>query len=241
MRLRGHVSGREIEIRRSDEARRWLLVEAATLRYEGRQATIVGGNDITERKALELKLLELATVDSLTGLANRRHFMERARHEYARARRSGKPLAAMMIDIDRFKEINDRHGHAVGDRVIRRLAESLRAITRTTDIAGRLGGDEFAVILPETDRIAAHEVAGRVLAAVLAERVESGTEAETAGESAAIAASISIGVALLRDGDASPDALLNRADAALYEAKRRGRNQVSDDGGGNSRQGEDVD
>jgi diguanylate cyclase (GGDEF)-like protein len=111
--------------------------------------------DITERKLLEEELRRQAHVDYLTGVYNRRHFMERAEQELSRAHRYGKPLSMLMLDIDHFKLINDRYGHKVGDTVLKAVADLSHATFRDVDILGRLGGEEFAVLLPETDQPAA--------------------------------------------------------------------------------------
>lgn len=216
----GSIAQREVQVRCADGAARWLLVDAAAIEFDDRPAVIIGGKDITERKALEHKLVELATADALTGLANRRHFVERAEAEFKRARRGGHALAVLMIDIDRFKQINDGHGHAAGDSMIRHVAQQIRSKLRAIDIAGRLGGDEFAVILPDTTADKAMFVARRIC-----EDIEHG-QLELDG-TRRLQVSVSVGVAALQEGDAEFGALLNRADEALYSAKGGGRNQAA--------------
>ena len=216
----GSIAQREVQVRGADGTPHWLLVDAAAIEFDDLPAVIIGGKDITERKELELKLVEMATVDVLTGLANRRHFVERAETEFKRARRGGHPLSVLMIDIDRFKQINDSNGHAAGDSMIRHVAQQISGKLRAVDIAGRLGGDEFAVILPETPADKALHVASRICAGVehMALELEDGRS---------LRVSVSIGVAALCDGDAAFDPLLNRADEALYKAKGGGRNQAA--------------
>lgn len=163
----------------------------------------------------------LATTDVLTGIANRRRFMEIGQREFARSKRHGRPLAVLMLDIDRFKSINDGWGHPTGDRVIQKLAQVLVHIAaRAQDLNGRLGGEEFAVLLPETDLIGA---------GVMAERLRIGVqEAQVPpfdGDTM-LKFTVSIGVACLLDDDADFDSLLRRADTALYQAKEGGRNKV---------------
>jgi diguanylate cyclase (GGDEF)-like protein/PAS domain S-box-containing protein len=174
--------------------------------------------DITERKATEARLRELATTDGLTGLFNRRRFMELAEREFARSKRYQGPLAMLMMDIDHFKRVNDTHGHDVGDEVLRELASTSLKALREADILGRLGGEEFAVLLPETETSAAMDVAERLRRAV------EESPMETNGGKLAI--TVSIGAACMEAATGSVEELLKRADVALYEAKQSGRNKV---------------
>jgi diguanylate cyclase (GGDEF)-like protein len=162
----------------------------------------------------------LATLDGLTGTHNRRHFMELAQLQFESARRFAQPLTAIMIDVDRFKEVNDTFGHAVGDEVLRTVAERVRRTLRAVDILGRTGGEEFAVLLPGTARDSA--------SAVLAERIRRAVGDEPVPTQAgAVRVTISLGVASA--GPDCPDlaALLRAADSALYDAKESGRNRVA--------------
>ena len=111
---------------------------------------------------LAVRYQELASIDGMTGLYNRRHFMEVAEGAFAHAQRLGQPLVALMIDVDRFKQINDAHGHAVGDRALADLAQSCREQVRPDDIAGRYGGDEFIIIIPGTTSLRATQIAARL-------------------------------------------------------------------------------
>ncbi len=163
----------------------------------------------------------LATTDVLSGIANRRHLFELGAQETRRALRYGKPLAVLMIDIDRFKLVNDLWGHASGDRVIRHIADQLRVLLRTVDSCGRIGGEEFAAILPETDAAGAALVAERLRLAIEA------SEAARADDGQVIRHTVSIGVAALTPADTAFEGLLQRADRALYRAKASGRNQVA--------------
>jgi diguanylate cyclase (GGDEF)-like protein len=162
-------------------------------------------------------LQRLATVDELTGLPNRRHFMARLEEELARARRNGSPLCLATVDIDHFKRINDTHGHAGGDAVLQQLAPIIREKTRLGDSAARLGGEEFALILPNTNAHQAQLVCDRLRRAVAA------CDFET--PDGPIRVTLSTGVALLHREDDSA-ALMRRSDEALYDAKAGGRNQV---------------
>ncbi|MGH2795060.1 MAG: GGDEF domain-containing protein [Actinomycetota bacterium] len=159
------------------------------------------------------ELQHLASTDPLTGLGSRRHFYELAEREFYLARRSGRPLAAMMIDIDHFKAINDSHGHAAGDSVLQSVARQCMAGLRAGDLIGRYGGDEIVVLLPDATLDAALATAGRIREQDLVVETPVG----------AVRATLSMGVASA--GDVSDLAeLLSRADLALYEAKQAGRN-----------------
>jgi diguanylate cyclase (GGDEF)-like protein len=166
-------------------------------------------------------LLEtLAVTDSLTGLANRRRLMARLEEEVARARRYKTPLAVVMIDIDHFKQVNDVHGHAMGDEVLRNIGAMLKAGVRATDLAARYGGEELTLVLPHTDIPAALLVAEnlREKFAGLEHRLDGATLKKT----------ISLGVAACDGQGEIPSAedLLKHADEALYRAKQNGRNRV---------------
>src|SRR5207302_1280079 len=162
----------------------------------------------------------LATLDGLTGTHNRRHFMELAQLQFESARRFAQPLTAIMIDVDRFKEVNDTFGHAVGDDVLRTVAERVRRTLRAVDILGRTGGEEFAVLLPGTVRDSA--------SAVLAERIRRAVGDEPVPTPAGpVRVTISLGVASAGPDCSDLAALLRAADSALYDAKESGRNRVA--------------
>jgi diguanylate cyclase (GGDEF)-like protein len=159
-----------------------------------------------------------AITDTLTGLYNRRGFFELGRREVERALRFGRPLTAIMLDIDFFKNINDLYGHLVGDRVLIGLASRLLLELRQIDLVGRYGGDEFVALLPETDLTNAVSVAERL------RKVASGVIIP--GPAGPVKISLSAGIATLNPESKDLNSLLNRADQALYEAKRAGRDQV---------------
>jgi diguanylate cyclase (GGDEF)-like protein/PAS domain S-box-containing protein len=175
--------------------------------------------DITEQKELQWKLERQARTDPLTGCANRRHFMELAEHELARARRYTEEVSVLMLDLDHFKEINDRYGHQAGDLTLQRLVQICQSTLRAEDTVGRLGGEEFAILLPESARNKALEVAERLCRAVAAADVPLEGKAP-------LRFTTSIGVATLAQEDSDIGVVLGRADKALYEAKSAGRNRV---------------
>jgi two-component system, cell cycle response regulator len=164
-------------------------------------------------------LRQLATRDQLTGLLNRREFDRIMAEEAERSRRFGHPLALVMVDIDHFKAVNDTHGHLAGDAVLREVAKTLTAQLRTVDRVARIGGEEFALVLVQTGRSAATEVAQRVVKAVAASPViiESGVS---------LRLTISAGLAVLPEDVSWLELLIGAADRSLYAAKRGGRNRV---------------
>jgi diguanylate cyclase (GGDEF)-like protein/PAS domain S-box-containing protein len=173
-------------------------------------------NDITEIKKVELQLIKLARIDSLTGLPNRVQFDESLKKAIARSRRGGLSMALMYLDIDRFKSINDTYGHQVGDDALVEFAGRLLGVVRKTDIVARLSGDEFVIILEEMKNEAEAEiVANKIIAAMGIPFTLGGAEYRV---------TTSIGIAVLHDDDADSQALLRRADKALYHAKAAGRN-----------------
>ncbi|HNB90249.1 MAG TPA: diguanylate cyclase [Plasticicumulans sp.] len=199
----------------------WLSVHAdASYNSEGRYlGHIAYVQDITGRKQLELELRRLATTDSLTGILNRGSFLDRTAEEIARARRYGRPLSLIVLDLDDFKTINDRFGHPVGDQCLRAFAETGTACLRRADRLGRLGGEEFAALLPETGLPAALGAAERIREHVQRLRVPLGDGLDTGF-------TVSAGVTLLSDHHQSIEQLLAAADRALYRAKAEGRNRV---------------
>lgn len=162
------------------------------------------------------QLQRLATLDHLTGCANRRHFYEMAEAELARSRRYGRSMGMVILDADHFKFINDRFGHAAGDAVLRCLAETLREELRGLDVMGRIGGEEFALLLPETPRHESLSIAERLRCRLAESRIEF--------EGRELTVTASFGVTAREPGDGNVDAIMRRADRALYEAKAAGRN-----------------
>lgn len=178
------------------------------------------GRDVTQHVTEMNVLEEQAWRDPLTGLANRRHFMDMGNAELIRTHRYKRPLSLLTLDMDHFKNINDTHGHQAGDLVLQRFAGIVAAVIRDVDIAGRIGGEEFAILLPETDTVAALGVAERLHKAIRSSEIP-------LRSGATLRFTASIGIAAVDDAAATLDALLERADQALYQAKRSGRNTTS--------------
>ena len=168
-------------------------------------------------------LEESATTDALTGLSNRHVFDDRLSEETARVNRYKTPLALLMIDVDGFKEVNDVHGHPVGDAVLRGVADLIRSHVRETDITTRYGGDEFALILPGIGKTEALAAAEKLRRAVAGARFDSSGENAGTG---AFAITVSMGVAAANGEEIGCDELLQAADSALYHAKQDGRDRV---------------
>ena len=218
----GVVRGVEAQFRRFDGEEVWLLLSVTRGRYRDDDALIFAFKDITEVKARENELRNLAYTDTLTGIPNRRYFLARASLELRRAQREGLPFAVLALDIDRFKLINDRLGHQAGDAVIRCFAQTCLQQLRGQDICGRLGGDEFAILLPQTTRQVAFDVAQRLRLAIQ----EASCLPPVAQSGLNLTTSIGIAEFLPIASISDADELLDRADQALYRAKESGRNRV---------------
>ena len=160
------------------------------------------------------ELERLATIDPLTGCLNRRAFFERYDTEWKSAVRYGHPLSVVMVDVDHFKSINDRHGHAKGDEVLRMVGNCLRETARDTDVVCRYGGEEFVILTPSTDVADAVAGAERIRVAIAARQCDG------------VAVTASLGVSALSLQPHSPQEMMDQADKCLYVAKRNGRNQV---------------
>jgi diguanylate cyclase (GGDEF)-like protein len=204
------------EMTQQAEMKMSSLEEAVRTRTQALQA------EITERKLLERKLEQLSVTDALTGLANRRRFDDTLTAECARAQRTQKPLGLLMIDIDHFKRYNDHYGHTGGDACLRRVASELGRSTRDCmDLVARFGGEEFAIVLPESDYEATHRVAQRCCTTIAALQ-----EPHAATEPGFVTISVGI-TSIVPSANASIEELIELADAALYAAKRSGRNRVA--------------
>jgi diguanylate cyclase (GGDEF)-like protein/PAS domain S-box-containing protein len=175
--------------------------------------------EVTARREREMTLLDRAYRDTLTELPNRRRFDELFIEEFERAKRSGKPLSLCVMDIDHFKQVNDVHGHPVGDQVLTEVATRLSGSVRGADVVARVGGEEFALIAPGTDATGVIHVAERCRTAVAASLVG-------VSDQLSLPITVSVGTATFTDNLASASDLYSQADQALYFAKKMGRNRV---------------
>lgn len=181
--------------------------------------------DVSEAAAAQRRLAALAVRDGLTKAFNRRYLDRRLADEITRAGRFGRPLSLALVDIDHFKQVNDARGHQCGDRALAAVAATLRAGLKESDVLARYGGEEFCIILLETEPAAALATVERLRAAVAATPMEAAGPDEGAVRADPFTLTVSAGVAGLKPGEV-PVALLERADAALYRAKREGRDRV---------------
>ncbi len=215
---------KSLDYRRKNSAGGWVwfnTIGSVTEWNENHQPLRMIGiqTNITNRKELEFELTRQAHLDYLTGLSNRRHFIEQGETELSRAIRYKRHLSVLMLDIDFFKNVNDTYGHQVGDTVLQVLSKVCQDTLRQVDLIGRIGGEEFAVVLPETPSKEALEVAERLRKAVAKIEV-------TMPVGLPIHFTVSMGVTTLHDENVNIDMLLHQADTALYEAKKTGRNKV---------------
>lgn len=200
-----------------------LVLGYFTLRFRRLAAALrceVARHAATEQQLVQrnLELLQLASTDILTGLSNRRVIMQQAQAEIRRAARYQKDLAVLMLDVDHFKQINDRYGHAAGDQVLSEFASLCRQSIRDTDLAGRYGGEEFFILLPELDLKTAILSAERIRMAIA-------DHSFRLSDGRVLGVTCSIGIAMYRPEQDDLDQLLLRADQALYQAKNQGRNR----------------
>jgi diguanylate cyclase (GGDEF)-like protein/PAS domain S-box-containing protein len=201
-----------------------IRLSARLLLRDGEEIGSIGFfHDLTERKQLESKLKQLSITDSLTGLFNQRHFRAVLETELERARRYRRPLSLVCIDLDQFKQVNDRLGHLEGDNALRFTARTIQKHLRKTDVAFRYGGDEFMLVLPESTGEEAMAIGGRLRATF-----DQSWADEWAGKTNCPAVSLSIGVAEF-DLHEAAEALIRRADTTMYDAKRQ---TAANDAGG---------
>jgi len=219
--LEAHEPFRDVEyVRRDPDGDTWLSASGVPIfdeagRFQGYRGV---GRNISDRKLVEAELAHLAHHDSLTTLANRRTLQRRLEQALSLATRQQRLGALLLFDLDNFKEINDAHGHLIGDQLLREVASRLRPAIRESDTFARFGGDEFAVV--------ASDVAGSVGAADLAQRLVKLMAKPFRVGDGVVHVGASIGVALFPEGTNDPDQLITRADRALYWAKHESRGQV---------------
>ena len=202
-------------------ASRELKEKSMLLEEQARHLRILNtdlAHEVEARKTLEVELRVLASTDPLTGVYNRRRFMELGAYEHLREARNRRGLGLLALDIDHFKQVNDSHGHGVGDQTLVRFVQACSTCLRAMDTLGRTGGEEFAVLLPETTLAESLGVAERMRGTVAG--------CTMAGSQGPFRITVSIGVAQL-EPEESFAALMARADLLLYEAKRAGRNRVA--------------
>lgn len=196
--------------------KRWFIMKVTPV-HDVDERIVVSHEDVTRLKAAELASLTLANIDTLTGALSRRNFLNLAEQELARSTRYQLPLMLLMLDLDHFKLINDRHGHAAGDAVLHGFVQTMMAVLRESDLIGRIGGEEFAVLLPNTTHEGGRALAQRIIESVRASPVD------VCGEH--IHYTVSIGAGCLST-ETSFATLLGLADAALYRAKNAGRDRL---------------
>ncbi|MCL5960758.1 MAG: sensor domain-containing diguanylate cyclase [Chloroflexi bacterium] len=215
--LRGEeTSPYEYRVVYRDGTTRWIMETVTSIQYDGQRAALGNFMDVTERKQQEHLLAHLATHDPLTGLSNRRSLGDALERSVARARR-GNSSALLFLDVDNFKNVNDRLGHAAGDRALVSLARLLQDQVRAVDLPARMGGDEFAVLLDGTNLEGARAAA---------ERIRLGVEAlQVTLDDLGFRLSLSIGLVAV-DGRIDPGLALSRADSAMYRAKEQGGNRI---------------
>jgi diguanylate cyclase (GGDEF)-like protein/PAS domain S-box-containing protein len=195
---------------------RWFSMKVTSV-HDAARRIVVSHEDVTNLKAAELASLTLANIDMLTGALSRRNFLNLADQELARSNRYGLPLMVLMLDLDHFKGINDRYGHAAGDKVLQGFVSTVTDVLRESDLIGRLGGEEFAVLLPNTTMEGGRALAQRIIDSVRDSTVEVNGQR--------IPYTVSVGAGCL-SGEPNFAALLAQADAALYRAKESGRDRL---------------
>ena len=203
-------------------ASEYFIVQIAPIRDERKNLIghVISLVDITERKYAEMELERLARTDMLTAITNRRHFFELAESQFALAQRYDHQLAIMMLDVDHFKSINDRYGHLAGDSVLQSVAQKCQSHMRNTDIFARYGGEEFIGLLPEQTEAGAVELAERIRRML--------EQAEVKYEAQSLKVTASFGLALIqKESGLTLEQMIDRADQALYQSKRAGRNCIT--------------
>ena len=206
----------------SPQEQRWFMMRATPFQHDSQRFFVISHQNITDRKLAENRVLDLARIDGLTDIANRRYFDECLAIEWRRCLRLGKPLALALIDIDHFKLLNDTYGHQAGDDCLVQLASTLKDFARRTgDLCARYGGEEFAMIWSDTSLQEARQLANEVLRAVADLDIPN----EQAPDHRGLTASIGV-VSLVPGADGNEQDLIEACDKRLYKAKQSGRNRV---------------
>jgi diguanylate cyclase (GGDEF)-like protein/PAS domain S-box-containing protein len=219
IRARGMQERSEVRGVRRDGAEITVQVSISKVSLESGVETTAILRDVSDTSRLIAELKATASVDPLTGLSTRRRFIEALDLELDRARRQGRPLSLLMLDVDHFKHVNDSYGHPIGDAVLEALGRIIAGSVRAEDVVGRLGGEEFALLLPGAEPAQAFDIAERLRASV-----EAAAVADGAG--GVVTFTVSVGVAGLEVTESTGAELLAAADRALYAAKNGGRNRV---------------
>ncbi len=214
----GRVGPLDVHLKTTDGRVVDVMLSSTVMQFHGEPATIASLVEITARKRYEHELRRLTQTDPLTGLLNRRGFFAQASKLIEGSQTSGAPIAVLLMDADHFKRVNDAHGHAVGDEALRQIGAVIQTQLRDADALARVGGEEFACLLPGMSQQKAMEVAERIRTAV-------GMQSMHCAD-VCVEISLSIGVSVVADHEQRIDEALNRADRAMYVAKRAGRNRV---------------
>ncbi len=218
LRTSGSVVNMEVQFRRADGSSFWTLFTVNQAVIQGVEVNLAWIYDYTERRNMEEALRDMASKDPLTGIYNRRSFMELGRQQLARSQRFREPMSVVVLDVDHFKKINDSYGHATGDDALRMVAGACASILREYDILGRLGGEEFVVVLPGATPDESRVVAERLRRHIARMPVP--------GPEGRFHMTASMGIAGVESAGDTLEKAIHRADLALYRAKREGRNRV---------------
>jgi len=208
----------EIDLIQPDGEFHTVEMRVSNFHWLNSPAYLVCLRDATERKRLLKQLQYQAETDVLTSISNRRHFLELASKEIARAIRQNHPLAIAVVDLDNLKQVNDTHGHARGDLVLKKFTVICKNYIRTLDVFARIGGDEFVLLLVETSADQAYQILERIRTAIMEQSINP--------DGISVSFTISVGISSLENMSDSLDRLLSLADMALYRAKQAGRNKV---------------
>ncbi|MCM8709423.1 sensor domain-containing diguanylate cyclase [Clostridium sp. SYSU_GA19001] len=218
--LSGKESVAEYRIIRSDGQIRWIQSNGKPVfNKSGNLIKLVGTTvDITERKLAEQNIHHVAYHDTLTDLPNRRFLYEYLNKAFARSKRNNQGLSILFLDLDGFKDVNDKYGHEAGDILLKQVSQRLKNNIRENDIASRLGGDEFLIVLENSDKNQTLQIADRIIKSV--------SEPYTLNNNDSVFFTVSIGISLYPQDGNNPEILINKADKAMFSAKKRGKNDV---------------